>query len=79
MSKNFVSGSYAMERLSIKSITTLINIIERKRGRNVKGLKLVYKYDNLNTLNFHKYIDDKNDLLMISRLANEYVVGGYTH
>ena len=67
-----------MEKLSFKSINTLMNTIEKKRGRSVRGLKPVYKYDQLNNINFHRYIDNKNDLLMVVRLINEYVVGGYT-
>lgn len=40
--------------------------------------KLLYKLDKLNQTNFHKYIDGKMNLLVVVKLANGLIVGGYS-
>jgi hypothetical protein len=41
--------------------------------------KLLYRTDPLNKTNFHKYIDGKNNILLLTRLTNGYVIGGYSY
>lgn len=52
--------------------------LEKKKGRQVKSLKLLLKKDPLVKYNFHQYLDDKEDVLVVAHLKNNYVVGGYT-
>lgn len=39
----------------------------------------MFKLDKLNTTNFHKYIDGKFNLLVVVKLVNGLIVGGYSH
>ena len=39
---------------------------------------LLYKYNPYFQSNFHNYIDNKQNLLLIVRLANDVVIGGFS-
>ena len=59
-------------------VDELMKNLLMKRGRLPKGLKRLYKKDPLNKTNFHQYIDNNEDILMVVLLKNSYVVGGYS-
>ena len=40
--------------------------------------KLVYAFDPLNTTNFHRYIDGLHNLVILIKLCNGIVLGGYS-
>ena len=40
---------------------------------------MIFKYDSLNSTSFHKYIDGKWNILLLIRLQNGFVVGGYCY
>jgi hypothetical protein len=40
--------------------------------------KLVYRYDPDNKLNFHHYIDRKENILLIVEMANGSMLAGFT-
>ena len=44
----------------------------------MKSTKLIYKYDELNTTNFHHYLDQKEHLFCIVKISNGTIIGGYT-
>ena len=44
-----------------------------------KGTKLIYRLDSQNTSNFHLYIDKKENLLVVVKLSNGSIVGGFTN
>lgn len=46
--------------------------------RKIKGSKLIYKYDALNKVNFHKYIDNKSQIVVIVKLKNGKIVGAWS-
>ena len=46
---------------------------------NFKKSSLIYSLDMKNPVNFHEYIDDKENLLIIVQLENGMIVGGYGH
>ena len=52
---------------------------EIRFGESVRS-KLLYRYwkGELNKVNFHEYIEGKPNILVLVRLANCYVVGGFT-
>ncbi len=39
---------------------------------------MIYKYDTINPINFHNYIDRKSNLLLVIKLVNGYVIGGFS-
>ena len=39
----------------------------------------MYRYDPLNKINFHNYIDNKTDLLLVLKLVNGSILGGYSY
>ncbi len=41
--------------------------------------QLLYKFDGLNKINFHQYIDHKHNLMVIIELSNDFVIVGYYH
>ena len=56
----------------------MINKLEHFKVRKVFKTSLVYQYDVLNSTNYHKYIDGHPNLLLIIKLKNGYIVGGFT-
>jgi len=46
--------------------------------KNVKGSKILYRMDLLNPTNFHKYIDNKPNLLLVALLKNGYNVAAFS-
>ena len=40
--------------------------------------KLIYRYDPRNSVNFHQFIDGVENLFVVIKLINGYVVGGYS-
>ena len=48
-----------MENLSMSNLNTLLGTLSEKKGRRVRGLKLLYKFDPLSIENFHHYVDKK--------------------
>lgn len=40
--------------------------------------KLIYKYDQLNKVNFHKYIDDHPNICLVLKLKNGRLIAGFT-
>jgi len=49
----------------------------RIRGK-IKATKLVYAFDSLNKSNFHKYIDNKVQIVVLVKLINGYIVGAWS-
>jgi hypothetical protein len=39
---------------------------------------LIYKYDPLNSVNFHHYIDEHPNFCIIIRLKNERIIAGFS-
>ena len=56
----------------------LSNIKDFTRNIRQKA-RLIFKFDALNSTNFHRYIDGKWDILLVIKLDNGFVVGGYCH
>lgn len=44
----------------------------------IKKTKLVYTFDPLNKVNFHRYIDKIDSLLVIVKTAKGAILAGYT-
>lgn len=40
--------------------------------------KLIYKYDELNKINIHKYIDNKYFIVLVVKLENGYYLAAFT-
>ena len=38
---------------------------------------MLYKYDSINKVNFHKYIDQTEGIFILLKLVNEHIVGGF--
>lgn len=45
-------------------------------GRNIVKTKLIYKYDPLNKVSFHSYIDGHESILVLVKTVNT-TIGGY--
>ena len=45
--------------------------------RKPREANLLYKSDPKNETNFHHYIDGKSDLVMLFKLKNSMIIGGY--
>jgi hypothetical protein len=41
-------------------------------------VQLLYRFDPLNTTNFHEYIDRRPNLLLILQLANGTIISGFS-
>jgi len=44
----------------------------------IVGTKLIYRYDELNKTNFHRYIDHKPHIVVLVKLKNGYILGGWS-
>jgi len=55
----------------------LLDMIERQTRKRITSTMLVYRYDELNKVNFHKYIDNKEQLVVIIKLINGNVLAAW--
>jgi len=44
----------------------------------VAATKLLYRFDELNKINFHKYLDEHPNILTIVKLANGRIVAAFS-
>ena len=56
----------------------LIDEIGKYNEKNVCKTKRLYQYDPLNKTSFHKYIDGKPNIVLLIKLKNDMVLGGYS-
>jgi len=56
----------------------LTEVIQSRLQSRILSTKLIYRYDTLNKVNFHKYIDGKENLVVLVKLTNEYTLGAWT-
>lgn len=55
-----------------------IDMIEKRMGgKKIIGTRLIYRYDTLNRVNFHKYIDNHDQLVVLIKLENGNVLGAW--
>ena len=52
--------------------------IEKAFGRRIIKTQLIYAMDTLNTLNMHKYVDKKENLIVIIKLVNGNFLAAFT-
>jgi hypothetical protein len=56
----------------------LIEELQRRIGSTIIKTNLLYTFDKNNKTNFHKYIDDKNPIIIIIKTESDYIFGGYS-
>jgi hypothetical protein len=56
----------------------LKNSIEELTRLKISQTKLLYHWDPLNKTNFHRYIDDHPNLLLIAKTVNGYTFAGFS-
>lgn len=54
----------------------LQKVCETIGGRSFKT-RLIYKFDSLNKTNFHRYIDDRPNIMLLVKLENGYKIGSF--
>lgn len=55
----------------------LINKIQQNLGL-LKRTRLIYRFEPLNKVNFHKYIDDHNHIVLVVKTIFGKMVAGYS-
>jgi hypothetical protein len=53
------------------------NSIEKHTRVNIVDTRFIYRYDPLNQINIHKYIDGKEQIVVIVKLINGFYLAGY--
>jgi hypothetical protein len=56
----------------------LVRNIEERIGASIVGTRLLCRWDPLNKVNFHKYIDDQEQIVVVVRLLNGYALAAWT-
>jgi hypothetical protein len=56
----------------------LKQVIENHTKYRITKTKLIYAYDELNKLNFHKYVDGYDNIVLIVKMANGTFTAGYS-
>ncbi len=56
----------------------IVSVIEKRLNRKIASTRLVYRYDTLNKTNFHKYIDNQEQLVIIIKLLNGFMLAAWT-
>lgn len=51
----------------------IVSVIEKRLNRKIASTRLVYRYDTLNKTNFHKYIDNQEQLVIVIKLLNGFM------
>lgn len=52
--------------------------IEGYLGKSVSYTKLLYSFDLMNTVNYHKYIDEHPNICVVIRLKNLQLIAGFS-
>ena len=47
-------------------------------GKSITKTRLLYKFDELNKANVHKYIDNKYSIVVIIKLMNGHFLAAYS-
>ena len=45
----------------------------------INGFKFLYRFDAQLRTNFHEYIDERSNFLLLIKLKTGAVIGGYSH
>ncbi len=53
-------------------------MMEKETNQRPTQFKLLYKFNKQIQTNFHDYIDGKPNLLLLSKLQNNVIIGGYS-
>ena len=62
-----------------KEVSFLVDSIEKQKGnQKIAGMSFVYRMDFVNPVNFHHYIDNKKDLLLVVHLKTGSIIAGFT-
>ena len=57
----------------------IVNELEKSKNKKIVRTRLIYKLDAINLINFHKYIDDIPNLIIIIKVTEGVYVAGYTN
>lgn len=75
MAAQFFNGSTILPRESVRWI---IENLHNYMKETPIATRLVHRFDPLNATNFHQYIDEVPNLLVLVHLANGAKIGGFT-
>lgn len=56
----------------------LVELLADYSRKRIAGTRLIYQLDPLNTVNFHKYIDGKEQIVVLIKLRNGNVLGAWS-
>lgn len=56
----------------------LLQILEKRLRCKIAKTRLLYKYDPLNKTNWHRYIDNRDNLVLVVKLANGNAVAAWS-
>jgi hypothetical protein len=45
--------------------------------KKVRSTELLYAYDQINPLHYEKYIKKAEDIMLLIKLPNDYIIGGF--
>ena len=76
MEKFFVGEIFDFEAKEKKE--WLIRKIEKENQKYFQRTKLLYRFDKLNKVNFHNYVDGHPHVILLVKTENNKVIGGYT-
>lgn len=74
----YFGDSQILEKLPINKREFLVKEIGQFLKEESFQSKLIYRFDPLNSTNFHRYFDNKENLLILVLLKNGSVLGGFT-
>jgi len=72
----FFNGSDIIAR---ERVTFIVDALENFTNLKCKSTKVIYRTDPQNTSNFHTYIDKKDNLLVVVKISNGTIIGGFTN
>jgi hypothetical protein len=64
--------------VSKENINFILKNLEEFTKSTPSESKLIYKYDPLNSVNFHKYLDQVENLIFFVKIRNGTIIGGFT-
>lgn len=56
----------------------LVSMLQKNTRNHIRKTALIYQYDPLNKVNFHKYIDNHTHIVVLIKLKNGWTCGGYS-
>ena len=56
----------------------MVSMLQEFKNNMIERTKLLYRWDRFNQTNIHKYIDGKNNIVLLIKTSKDWCLGAYS-